>query len=360
MRPAAPLPSRGPRPAAATRRALLLAALAPAACAPRVYPAGPATLAPGIDADALVMADGARLPLRAWLPAEGPPRAAVLALHGFNESRNFVEEPAGALAAAGVALYSYDQRGFGRAPNRGTWAGTATLAADAAAAARLVRSRHPGVPLLLLGESMGAAVAMVAATSDDPPPVEGLVLLAPAVWGRGDMPPLMRGLLDLLAHTIPVVAAATTVPGLRPTDDAAALARLSRDPLTIRETRVDAVWGLVDLMDAAVAAAPRLGLPPPGPGGGAPVPALFVYGGRDALVPPAATRRMLRSLPEGAPNRVAYYPRSFHLVLRDRNAPAVLADVLAWIARPGAPLPSGAEAAAAAWLAPDAAAGGTG
>ena len=71
-------------------------------------------------------------------------------------------------------------------------------------------------------------------------------------------------------------------------DNRAALLRLSTDPLVIRRTRVDALVGMVDLMDAALAAAPQLR-----------APALLLYGGKDKLVPKAATVATWRALPRG-------------------------------------------------------------
>jgi len=321
------------------RRALL--ALPLAACTPQLIPAGPPVGEPALAGDALVMEDGARLPLRAWLPA-GAPRAAMLCLHGFNDSRNFMTEPAPALNRAGIAVYAYDQRGFGAAPNRGVWPGTETLTADAITAARLVKARHPGIPLYLLGESMGGAVLLLAAARRSGPPADGYVLLAPAVWGRATMPGALVRMLDFLSHTVPRVAVASSVPGITPTDNMTALNRMSRDPLTIRETRVDASKGLVDLMDDALSAAPRLGARTP--------PMLLVYGARDQLVPPVATRALLDRLRPDAPARIAYYNGIHHMPLRDLQAPTVIGDMLAWMERPAAPLPSGADAAALAWV----------
>jgi alpha-beta hydrolase superfamily lysophospholipase len=361
-------PDPAPCPA---RRALLLGAAAAAlgGCTPVLIPMGPPTRDPAIEGDALVMADGARLPLRAWLP-EGPSRCVVLALHGFGEyARSFLEDVAPRFTEAGMALYGYDQRGFGEAPHRGYWAGAATLAADAAEAARLIRARHPGTRLVLLGESMGGAVLMVAATAAEPPPVDGYILLAPAVWGRDFMPRFLVWLLDTAAVTIPIVGFRNSAPGIVPTDNAEALRRWASDPFILRETRVDAAKGLVDLMDAAVAAAPRLGTvappaaaapPVPAPGRGrrappappppAPPPVLLLYGGRDALVPGAPTRRVLARLPPEGRHRVAYYAQGYHMLLRDRNGPVVVGDILAWAENPATPLPSGADRAAIAWL----------
>ncbi|MFC7553357.1 alpha/beta fold hydrolase [Pseudoroseomonas wenyumeiae] len=105
------------------------------------------------------------LPHRVWRAEGGPPRALLLALHGFNEhGGNFLLDSLGQLTAAGVEVHTYDQRGFGQAPSRGYWPGTETMARDAAAAAAYLKARNPDVPLFLLGESMGAAVALLAET----------------------------------------------------------------------------------------------------------------------------------------------------------------------------------------------------
>ena len=326
---------------------LLVFALLLAACTPRVIPAGPAITAPVLDSPALVMADGARLPLKAWLPA-GPPRAVLLGLHGMNDAAEpFLEDAAPLFTAAGVAVYAYDQRGFGGAPHPGRWAGGESLAADATAASRLLRLRHPGLPVFLLGESMGAAIAVFAAGGAAPPEVAGYVLLAPALWGREAMPRLVRGAVWLAARTIPVVGFRGGAGGLRASDNEAALERLGSHPKTLKVTRVDAAYGLLGLMDHAVAAVPACCL---GQDRQA-VPVLAMVGARDALVPERILRRILRQLPDDGLDRVAFYPEGWHLLLRDRQRAVVAGDILAWLAAPAAPLPSGAEREGAAWLA---------
>ena len=313
--------------------ALLAAALAVplllAACTPLLRPEGPAVTSPRIEADAIVAADGARLPLRKWLPA-GTPRTVILGLHGFNDYSRAFARPAPALAERGIAVYAYDQRGFGGAPNRGDWAGTPTMADDMDAAVRLLEARYPGVPLYVLGESMGGAVAMVALTRPGAPPVAGLILAAPAVWSRDDMGLLPRVALWLGTHVFPWLPVSGGDLDIMPSDNIAMLRELSRDPLVIKESRADTVAGLVDLMDAARRAAPRLK-----------VPLLYLAGARDEVVPPAATRKTMRLLP-GRPT-LAVYPHGYHMLLRDKEARTVLDDIAAWIADRRRPLPSGAD-----------------
>ena len=319
--------------------ALLAPLFALGGCAPVVMSAGLPTVEASFAGEALVMADGAKLPLRSWLP-EGKPRAVLLGLHGFGDhSGNAFDTPAPLLTKAGVALYAYDQRGFGAAPHRGYWAGAPTLVADAVAAARLVRARHPGVPIYMAGESMGVAVLLVAAASPEPPPVEGYVLLAPAVRGRASMGAFAARTLNALSWVMPAVAFYGSSPGFAPTDSEEAMERWGRDPLTLKQFRVDVLRGLVDLMDEALLAAPRFR-----------APALILYGAKDRLVAGAPVRRMVRALPADAPHRIAYYAEGHHLLLRDRNRAVVAADIAAWLQRPDAPLPSGADEAAVRWL----------
>ena len=100
----------------------------------------------------------------------GEVKAVILALHGFNDYSNAFEGPGEAWAERGIATYAYDQRGFGAAPERGLWPGRAALAADAATAAQILRRLYPRVPLYLLGDSMGGAVAVVAMTGESGTP----------------------------------------------------------------------------------------------------------------------------------------------------------------------------------------------
>ncbi len=288
-----------------------------------------------------VMADGARLPYRRWLPADAPPKAVILALHGFNDSRDAFEIPAAAFAAAGIALYAPDQRGFGAAPGRGRWPGAAALARDAAAMARLLRARYPGLRLYLMGESMGGAVLLCLAASAEAPPVDGYVLVAPAVWGWSEMNVFLRAALWLGAGVAPDWRLSGAAAHITASDNRAALIRLSTDPLTIHETRIGTVRGLVDLMDEAQRSSRHVA-----------ALTLVLYGGKDELIPKRAMAASWRKLMAEAPAdlRLAYYPGGYHLLLRDHQRETAIGDILHWLQAPAAPLPSGADRAAQIWL----------
>lgn len=319
--------------------ALVLSAALLGGCVASLNPTGSGRDEPVLTDDAIRTADGILLPLRVWLPPDRPPRAVVLALHGMNDYSNAFATVGPALAAHGLATYAYDQRGFGRGPHPGQWSDKAAMAADAITAARLLSLRHPGLPLFLLGESMGGAVVIEALTMAPPPPaVAGAILSAPAVWGRGSMGPLQRAALWLGNALFPGLTLTGRGLEIQPSDNIEMLRALSRDPLVIKETRIDAISGLVDLMDAAQADIARL-----------PVAALVLYGEKDQVIPPGPLWEAVARLPgRGRDQRAALYPDGWHMLLRDLQAARVIEDIAAWTADPAAPLPSGADTTALA------------
>lgn len=308
---------------------LALLGLLLAACAPAVHPPGARISTPTFTDTAFIAADGVELPARTWGPDEGVPKAVVLALHGFNDYSLFFDDPGDFLAPYGIRSFAYDQRGFGAAPSPGTWAGVRAYADDARDALKALKARYPTAPIYLLGMSMGGAVAMVAAEGGLHG-ISGVILVAPAVWGRATMPWYQRAALWLGAHSMPWLTLTGQGLGILPSDNIEMLRRLGQDPLVIKETRVGTIYGLVNLMDAALAASPKLARP-----------ALILYGERDQVIPKRPTRRMLATLPEGV--RVAIYEGGYHMLLRDLPAITVWKDLAAWMADPSAPLPSKAD-----------------
>jgi alpha-beta hydrolase superfamily lysophospholipase len=317
------------------RAAALVLVLVVAGCAaPRMQPAGPVPRTATLDEAHFIAADGAVMPVRRW-PAEGRRRATIVALHGFNDYSAAFAAAARRWAGQGIATIAYDQRGFGGAPMRGRWAGSAALVADAQALTRLVQAGRPNEAVYLLGDSMGGAVAMLAAGGTGAPPMAGVILVAPAVWGRRYMNVFQRATLDLFAAAAPFLVLTGRSLGIRPSDNIAMLRALARDPMMIRGARIDTIDGLVGLMDTAFDAAPRLTMP-----------VLVLYGARDEIIPRAPALDLMRRLPP-AKLRRAIYDNGYHMLLRDLGAAQPLDDIAAWITDQAAPLPSGADRAAA-------------
>jgi len=300
------------------------------ACSPVVNKPGKPVVQPKLLHDQFTTADGAILPVRCWLPKAAPVKAVVVAVHGFNDYSNSFVSTGKVLSLHGIACYAYDQRGFGHSPGHGLWSGVEAYTDDLFSFVLEVRKQYPGQPLYLLGESMGGAVSIVALTGSNPPPVDGVILVAPAVWGRETMPWYQRWLLAVTAHTIPWMKLSGKGLNITPSDNLEMRRALSRDPLVIKDTRIDSMYGLTDLMDQALRNAGKLKLP-----------TLILYGKHDQVIPVEPTFRMLGKMPQTT--RRAFYANGYHMLLRDLQGEQPLTDIAAWIADKDSKLPYGAD-----------------
>lgn len=316
------------------RRLFLLAASAAVTgCAPMVQMAGAPEIGfsgPRLEDDAFVSFDGARMGLKRWLPA-GEPTVVVAALHGMNDYSNAFHFAAPVWAEQGIATYAFDQRGFGRSPGRGIWAGEALMTEDLRVFVGLLRLRHPGAAVVVAGESMGGAVAIAAFASDRPPAADRLVLMAPAVWGWASQPLPYKTALWFTAH----LAGETVIKPPRwvtdrvhPSDNLEELIAMGRDPMLIWGARNDTLYGLVDLMQSAWEGIGRVQ-----------VPVGYFYGAHDEVIPKTPSFQAASRLK--ASDRTAYYARGYHLLTRDHQRAVVIGDIQSFILDPAAPLPSG-------------------
>jgi alpha-beta hydrolase superfamily lysophospholipase len=293
-----------------------LAAVALAASRPRTEPVARARRTPPVlHDDALIAGDGVRLPLISWQPQE--PAAIMLGLHGYGDYRRAFRLAGPWFAARRIALFAYDQRGFGETESRGRWPGAAELIQDLAEAVLLLRERYPGLPLYVTGESMGGAVALAGLGQAKVVGVDRLLLAAPAVRGQVPLRELHDLALRLGALALPWLAVALRR-GARPWLEPGEAARLADDPLILRQISVAAYDGLIELANQA-SDDPAEAIPP----------ALLLYGELDATIPRVAIDDLVLRH-DNVTTRL--YPERHHLLLHEKGAGAVLEDCLAWLA----------------------------
>ena len=297
-----------------------------AACAPSFGPPVSTGVKPQVADDVLIARDGARLPLRRW-DAQGRPRAVIVALHGMSDYSNAFDMPGRFWAQLGITTIAYDQRGFGRNDRAGFWAGAEVMRADLDDALAAARARYPGVPVFALGESMGGAVVLTSLATSKLN-ADGVILVAPAVWSRADMPLSYRAALFLGANLLPNMilpnSAASHVVTIVPSDNVPMLRALGRDPLFQTQTRIGTLYGLVNLMDEARTAPGAITASPP---------VLFLYGAKDQIIPAKPTQAVIETLKSKSeiPLTVRHYERGYHMLLRDLDGATVDQGVADWI-----------------------------
>ncbi len=307
-------------------RLVLLLTLALFACAPITAPPGLTPSMPILRGETLLLRDGLQVLVRRWTPVttenNGDPKTIIIALHGMGDYANAFSMPGAEWAKRGILTIAYDQRGFGRAPHPGLWAGAETMRNDLRDAVAAVKNAYPDAPVFVLGESMGGAVTLTAL--EQPLDVKGVILLAPAVWSRGDMPFHYRVALFLAARLMPGLmlsnGAASRIVTIVPSDNIEMLQALGRDPLVHRRTRSDVLFGLTNLMDEARTTPARLPAAPP---------LLVVYGARDQIIPARPTEAVIAAL--GGRATVKKYDTGYHMLLRDLSRAAPTYDIAEWV-----------------------------
>jgi acylglycerol lipase len=273
-----------------------------------------------------VLPGGDSLAARVWsTPA---PRHIVLGVHGFNDYSKAFEPLAQHLAGElGATVYAYDQRGFGSNPEPGVWPGSDALLADLRHIVVQLRQRHPGLPLTVMGESMGGALVWVAAGESPGLAADQIVLKAPAVWGAQSMPWYQRLSLqwmNAIAPDMTFTGRGVQSLGITPTNDIEVSRELGRDPLFIKATRVSSLAGVTALMGRAQS----LNTQPP-------QRSLVLYGLRDRIIPPPPVCDWLTHLiaaePPGAAPDFVVYPEGWHLLTRQLQTREVMQDLHHWL-----------------------------
>lgn len=267
--------------------------------------------------------DAYLLPYRSWHPPEREPDAIVLGLHGLNDYSAGLTKLAKYLAENHrVATYTYDQRGFGANLDRGQWAGEKQLISDAQFVSHLLAERYPDKPLFIVGHSIGGDIAIRLVVDQQPEHVDGLVLIAPAVWGRDEMPWYQRSGLWIATHLIPKLELSSEWVGAKPTDNPRELYKWRTDPLVQSNVKAGHLGKITALMSSALEATEELHLP-----------TLILYGKKDEIVPEEPICAMLERLPDPPAGqwRFALYPQGHHLLTRDLQRHLVLEDIGAWI-----------------------------
>lgn len=291
-----------------------------AACAPTYKPMGPMTVEPHITADTFVARDGTHLPLTVWGPRENA-NTVVVAVHSFGEFRDAFALIGEHLAAKNIAVWAFDQRGFGNGPHPGLWSGTDTMVQDFKDFTSTVKDiAGHDTPLVLLGESMGGAVVLASVSDPSTPRPKAVVLSGPGV--REDRPNRYwyNAGLWLATRIIPGYEAEVT----RPYDARLAdyhAQRWASDPKIINQVRLDTYYGLIRLSDFASDTAQNTG-----------VPTLVLYGTEDDQIHPKSICALMARLGDSGTLRV--FQDEPHLMFQVRDQEMILNLIERWIESP--------------------------
>ncbi|KAK5863276.1 hypothetical protein PBY51_000318 [Eleginops maclovinus] len=167
--------------------------------APRRSPQG----VPYSDLQHIVNADGLHLFCRYWEPAS-PPRALVYIAHGAGEHCGPYDEIAQRLKELSMLVFAHDHVGHGQSEGeRMNVKDFQVYIRDSLQHVDLMKSRHPGLPIFIVGHSMGGAISILTAC-ERPSEFSGVVLISPMVQMNPDSAtPFKVFMAKVLNHMLP-------------------------------------------------------------------------------------------------------------------------------------------------------------
>ncbi|XP_044789621.1 monoglyceride lipase isoform X2 [Bubalus bubalis] len=139
----------------------------------------------------LVNADGQHLFCRYWRPSSAP-RALVFVSHGAGEHCGRYDELAQMLVGLGLLVFAHDHVGHGQSEGeRMVVSDFHVFIRDVLQHVDAVQKDHPGLPVFLLGHSMGGAICILTA-AERPGHFSGMVLISPLVVANPDSATLFK------------------------------------------------------------------------------------------------------------------------------------------------------------------------
>ncbi|KAI1447217.1 alpha/beta-hydrolase [Annulohypoxylon stygium] len=201
--------------------------------------------------------DDVTLHTKSWFPS-GPPKAKLIFIHGFSDHVDRYYDFFPTLARRGVAVYGFDQRGWGRSVRRpadkGRSGPTATVLSDIAAfiRAKVLSSGGDDVPMFMLGHSMGGGQVLTFASTaeydDIIAKIRGFILEAPFLGFAPSVQPSWLTVASgrLAAHIVPNFHLFKPVPPEHLSRDPEVQKSIANDPLLHNTGTLEGLAGMID------------------------------------------------------------------------------------------------------------------
>lgn len=247
------------------------------------------------------------------------PRAVVVVLHGLGEHSGRYVETMERFASQGYPCYTMDLRGFGHSARvLGHIERAALVREDIRLFTEMVSSAHPGLPVVLLGHSMGGLLALDQLLSHQGSYNFGITS-GPAVLPPENTSSLVVALSGILARLVPLMPVSSLE------DDA----ETRNEELKARDDEDDLIWdgGFrartgYELLQTQMNVTKRLGE--------ITLPLLALHGGGDLIMNPRATEILVESVSSEDKTKIIF-PGLYHEVLNEPERDDVFAAIFEWL-----------------------------
>ncbi|VEP13392.1 Alpha/beta hydrolase fold protein [Hyella patelloides LEGE 07179] len=263
-------------------------------------------------------AKGLKLYYQSWHPP-ALAKAVLVIVHGHGAHSGIFRGMVKYLLECNYVVYSFDLRGNGRSPGqRGYINNWAEFRADLKAFLDLVTAENADLPLFLMGQSLGGAIALDYALRE-PNFIQGLILMSPAL-GLG-ISNWKIAISKLLSSILPNFALDTGIDFSACSRNPEIIAASAQDSLRHSQGTARLATELLKTIDWINAHAKELQ-----------IPLLILHGGADRVTLPKSSCVFFERL-NLADKEKHEYPGSYHELHHDLNCQEVLADIKDWIDR---------------------------
>jgi len=261
---------------------------------------------------------GVRIVYDVWTP-DVPARGVVVLCHGYAEHARRYDHVAQRFGQAGLITYAIDLRGHGRSGGKRVYLrNISEYAGDFHTLVGIATGDHPGLPLIVLGHSMGGGVVFAYGVehSDD---YAAMVLSGPAVYAQDAVSSVMIRVAKLVGSVLPGLPVENL-----PTE------AISRDPEVVAAYMDDPLVHHGKLPAGIGKALIKVGETMPQRASALTAPLLVVHGEQDKLIPVAGSHRLVECV-ASTDVHLKVYPELYHEVFNEPEKALVLDDVTSWI-----------------------------
>ncbi|MDC3090819.1 lysophospholipase [Rickettsiales bacterium] len=253
----------------------------------------------------------------------------IIAIHGYNAHSGSFERPANLFSKFNINTISFDLRGFGLNKDFGEWFSLEVHVNDVYEIIKKICKKEPNKKIFLLGESMGGAIAISLVNKKKDLPLEGLILVSPALWNFSEANPVKSFIMKSFSNLFPNFRiSGEGIIKVRPSDNLEMLKNYAIDPLVVHDPTAQSLSGIIDLMDKAYEQFQIFIKNPT-------IQTLIVIPGIDEIVPRKPMLHLLKNIDIyrnlNKDLFLALYDKNFHMIMRDLDGDRISWEIKEWI-----------------------------
>lgn len=258
----------------------------------------------------------------------------IIAIHGYNDYSNSFQIPATFLTKSKISTISFDLRGFGTNQDRGSWFPLSVHVDDVTFLIREIRNKKPKKKIFLLGESMGGAIVVSTLIKKKNLQVDGVILVAPAIWNFSEMNPIKKIFLNFFSTLFPNLKLdGGDFIKVKACNNINVLKALANDKYFIHKPNFKSLKGMVDLMDESYKDTEEFFSQ-------LHYRTLIILPLKDEIVPRKPLIKLLIDKENAIKDdiTVAIFKNNYHMILRDMESKAISEFLVKWIKNSHTPI----------------------